>query len=127
MEKNGTLGKFFPWSLNPFYFNDTVAGILWDFSKEEVKKEGFLWRDEEIKVDIPEGADIVKSKDLSSFEWFDSNGNWKINPDILKKVIVDKEGNYYKIIKPEYDFLMKYGLPIPELHWTQRIKMGFKI
>ncbi len=49
-----------------------------------------------------------------------------IDPEILKKVIQDKEGNYYKIVKMEYDFLMKHRLPLPKLHWLDRIKLGFK-
>ena len=55
MEADGTLGEFFPASMNPFYFNDTLAYLIDDsFTKEEVEKEGYLWRDEPIKVDIPE-------------------------------------------------------------------------
>jgi len=38
-------------------------------------------------------------------------------------VIVDEKGNYYKITKQEYDFLMKYALPLPEIHWFERLKM----
>ncbi|NUJ98003.1 hypothetical protein HGA92_04430 [Candidatus Gracilibacteria bacterium] len=150
MEKDGILGDFFPGSLNPFYFNDTMAYLIDDsFTKEEVGKEGFMWRDEKIKVDIPEGAEIVYAKNppvlsdiplikgdsqsgakaggLNDYQGFDENGNWKINPEILKKVIIDNDGNYYKIVPMEYDFLMKYGLPLPEVHWLERIKMGFKI
>jgi hypothetical protein len=29
-------------------------------------------------------------------------------------------------VKMEYDFLMKHGLPLPELHWLERIKLWFK-
>jgi hypothetical protein len=29
------------------------------FTKEEVEKEGYMWRDNEIKVDISEGAEVV--------------------------------------------------------------------
>jgi hypothetical protein len=37
MEKEGTLGDFFPGSMNPFYFNDTAAYLIDDsFTKEEV-------------------------------------------------------------------------------------------
>jgi len=34
---------------------------MMDFSKEEIIKAGFLWRDEEIKVDIPERTEVVYS------------------------------------------------------------------
>ena len=40
MDKDGTLGDFFPGNLNPFYFNDTAAYLIDDtFTKEEVEKE----------------------------------------------------------------------------------------
>jgi hypothetical protein len=54
MEKDGDLGKFFPGSMNPFYFNDTAAYLIDDsFTKEEVEAAGYLRRDEAISVDIP--------------------------------------------------------------------------
>ncbi len=160
MEKDWTLWKFFPWSMNPFYFNDTAAYLIDDtFTKEEVEAEGYLRRDEKIKVDIPEGAEIVyvnppqspfskggseAGKETSNSPSLlkrgsgypiseignkvpkvDSGAERWIDPEILKKVIQDKEGNYYKIVKMEYDFLMKHGLPLPKLHWLDRIKLGF--
>jgi len=55
MEKDGSLGKYFPGYINPFYFNYTAAYLIDDsFTKEEVTKEDYLRRDEEIKVDVPE-------------------------------------------------------------------------
>jgi len=126
MEKDWILGQFFPWWTNPFYFNDTVAYLIDDsFTKEEVAKQWYLRRDEEIKVNIPAWAEIVEVKDLKNYQWFE-NWVWKIDPEILKKVIKDEKGNYYRIVKMEYDFLMKHGLPLPELHWLERIKLGFR-
>jgi hypothetical protein len=156
MEADGTIGQFFPASLNPFYFNDTFASLIYDdFTKEEVEARGYLWRDEPIRADIPEWLEIVKSTDLGRFQGFryspPSRGSergytentppnlpykgrnevtetktWHIDPSILDKVIVDEAGNYYRIIPIEYTFLMKYGLPLPQLHWLDRIKMGFR-
>jgi hypothetical protein len=83
------------------------------------------WQDK-IKVDITEWVEVVETKNLSSLQWFDENWNWQINPEILKKVIVDNNWNYYKIVKMEYDFLKKHNLPLPEIHWLDRIKLWFK-
>ena len=48
MDTDWILWEFFPWSLNPFYFNDTMAYLIDDtFTKEEVEKQGYLWRNEE--------------------------------------------------------------------------------
>lgn len=127
MEKDWTLGEFFPWRMNPFYFNDTVAYLIDDtFTKEEVEKDWYLWRDEEIKVDIPAWAEVIKTYQLNEYQWFDSEGKRKINPEILKKVIQDEKWNFYRIIPMELEFLQKHGLPLPEIHWLERIKLGFK-
>ena len=144
MESEGTLWEFFPWEINPFYFNDTMAYLIDDsFTKEEVEKQWNMWRDEEIKVDIPEWVDVIKTTPparaslppqlrgtegefVSDYQWYDSNWNWQINPEILKKVIKDEKWNIYRIVQMEYDFLMKHWLPLPEIHWLDRIKMWFK-
>ena len=127
MEKDWTLWDFFPAKLNPFYFNDTVAGLIWGFKKEEIISEWFMWRDEEIKVDIPDKNSVISISDLDDFEAFDSSWNWKINPEILKKVIKDEHWNYYRIVKMEYDFLVKHSLPLPRLHWLDRMKVNFGV
>lgn len=127
MEKDWTLWTFFPWWMNPFYFNDTAAYLLDDtFTKDELLQENYLWRDEEIKVDIPAGAEVVKSKELDTYQWYNEKWAREINPEILKKVIIDEKGNSYRIVKMEYDFLMKHGLPLPEIHRLERIKLWFK-
>ena len=127
MDKEGVLWEFLPWWMNPFYFNDTTAYLMDDsFSKEEITAQWYLWRDEEIKVDIPAGAETVKTHDIGKYEGYTQEGEREINPEILKKVIVDEKGNSYRIVKMEYDFLMKHGLPLPEIHWLERIKLGFK-
>lgn len=157
MEKDWTLGAFFPWSMNPFYFNDTAAYLIdQSFTKEEVTKLWYLWRDEAIKVDIPAGAEVVKVSELGNFEgfviareWNDrgnpggiqwiassslhSSSQWRdelsrhIDPSILNKIIVDEQGNYYRIVKMEYDFLVKHWLPLPRKHRLDRMKENFRL
>lgn len=127
MDADWILGDFFPWVLNPFYFNDTMAYLIDDsFTKEEVEKDGYMWRDNEIKVDINESLKIIKAHALNSYQWFDSNWKWYIDSEILKVIIKDEKWNYYKIVQMEYDFLVKHWLPIPEIHWLDRIKLWFK-
>lgn len=150
MEKDGTLGNFFPWSMNPFYFNDTAAYLLDDsFTKEEVEAAWYLWRDEAIQVDIPKWVEVVKVSELGEYEWWsttdwsswdrreanacgadvhqDDDKKWTINPEILKKVIQDEQWNVYRIVKMEYNFLMKHELPLPRKHRLDRIKQHFII
>ena len=125
MDQDWILWDFFPGSINPFYFNDTMAGILWNFKQEEIEWDNYMWREWEIRVDIPEGADVIKINELHEYQWYDEEGNWKISKDILKKVIKDENGNYYRIVQMEYDFLLKHNLPLPEIHWLDRMKLNF--
>lgn len=126
MNDQWILWEFFPWWINPYYFNDTMAYIIdKSFSKEEVEKDWYMWRDKQIKVDIPQSVDVIQTQDLDKYQWYNEKWNWYINPEILKKVIQDKKWNYYKIVKMEYDFLMKYWLPLPKNHWFDRLTQWF--
>lgn len=157
MDAEWTLGQFFPATMNPFYFNDTAAYLIDPtFTKEEVIAKGYLRRDEPIKVDIPEGAVVVKTSELDKYEgwvkketketkgengtkptfvsfetswflWNLSEYKWHIDPSILSVIIQDESGNVYKIVKMEYDFLIKHGLPLPRKHWLERMKENFRI
>ena len=127
MERDWILWAFFPASMNPFYFNDTAAYLIDDsFTKEEVTKEWYLRRDDEIKVDVPANADMITTKDLNQYQWFNQEWDREINPEILKKVIKDEKWNYYRIVPMELEFLQKHRLPLPEIHRLERIKLGFK-
>lgn len=127
IEKQWVLWKFFPWEMNPFYFNDSLAYLIDDsFTKKEVEKDWFMWREEKIKIDISKDAEVIDILWLSDYQLFDKNWNWKIDSSILKKVIIDENWDYYKIVKLEYDFLIKYSLPLPNNHWQERIKDWLK-
>ena len=114
--------------MNPFYFNDTAAYLIDpSFTKEEVEKAGYLRRSDPIKVDIPSDAELVHIHDLDQYEGYDENGKRHIDESILKKVIIDDEGNVRRIVNMEYVFLMKYGLPLPRKHRLERMKENFRI
>ena len=145
MEQEWTFWQFFPGWMCPYYFNDTCSVLIDDsLSKQEVEAAWYLWREEEIKVDIPEWMEVVEVSELGEYEgnkspqppfikggddassWGDGQ-IWWIDPAILKKVIRDEEGNVYRVIKMEYDFLMKYGLPLPRKHRLERLKGHFRV
>lgn len=126
MNNDWILWNFFPWTINPYYFNDTLAYLIDNsFWKEEVKENHYMWRENEIRVDIPDWADIVLTNELQSYEKGNSEWDWFIDESIINKVIKDKKWNVYKVVNMEYEFLVKYWLPLPEIHWIDRIKLWF--
>jgi hypothetical protein len=42
-------------------------------------------------------------------------------------VILDEQGNAYRVIPMELEFLRKHGLPLPRKHWLERMKENFRI
>ncbi len=125
MEQDGILWKTLPAKYNPFYFNDTLASLVLDFHEAEVTQQGYMWRQESIKVDIEETGNIISPEQIRDFQKLE-NGKLVIDESILQKIIRDKKGDFYKIIAQEREFLQKYGLPIPTEHWLQRIRSGFQ-
>lgn len=97
MRKSGEYGEFFPISISPFAYNETVAYEHFPLSKNEVLEKGWRWRDIEQKSII---SDALKCKQCL--------GNFKI---------ITAEENFYK----------KFGLPIPEFCYECRHKSRFKM
>lgn len=55
--------------MNPLYFNDTAAYLIDDsFTKEEVEAQGYLWRDEPIRVDISQSAEVITTHQLNDYQ-----------------------------------------------------------
>ena len=125
MDQEGTLGKFFPGDICPFYINDTIGGMLLWATKEQAENNGFLRREEKVNTDTVVHKNIVTIDQLS---WFESTENGRaIDAKIADCVIEDTEGNHYKILPLELAFLIKYQLPLPRKHRLDRMKENFRL
>lgn len=77
MDDAWDIGDYFPGWLCPYYFNDTIASLVWNFTKEEVEAAWYLRRDEEIAVDIPDWMEVVEVHELWQYDgWKDSDGKF---------------------------------------------------
>ncbi len=127
MRETGEYGEFFPVTMSPFAYNETVAQEYFPLTKEEVEKRGWIWRDqtdEKPKVaklipasQLPDSIDDIP--DLSSVAPSDSRGakeddilNWAIECEATRRP--------FKIIKQELEFYRKMRLPVPRLHPDER-------
>jgi len=86
-----------------------------DASKETISERWFLISQPEKAWQWKDAIDVAGLCD-----YLDEKG--KISEDILDITIQDPDGKYYTIIKPELDFLNKYDLPVPTIHWLSRIE-----
>ncbi len=104
--------EFFPASLSPFGYNETVASEYFPLGKEEALKLWFNWSDYE--APFPKVEKIIPASKLP-------DDILKIPDDILNWAIeCEVTGKPFRIIKQELEFYRKHNLPIPRRHPDQR-------
>src|SRR3989339_2172251 len=113
-------GEFFPSSISPFGYNETVAQEYFPLTKEEALLKGFKWSDYELE--FPHVEKTIPANLLPEIisEIPDDILNWAILP--VQTLQCDVSTKPFKIIKPELDFYRKMNLPIPRKHPDQRHK-----
>ncbi|OGI63968.1 hypothetical protein A2733_01100 [Candidatus Nomurabacteria bacterium RIFCSPHIGHO2_01_FULL_40_20] len=97
-------GEFFPIELSPFGYNESYAPELVPLTREEAKKKGYGWQDNQQKT---EGKKTLKAGDIP-----DSIND--VSDEILNEVLacVSCKRNY-KIVPNELIFYKKMKIPIP--------------
>jgi len=109
---DGEWWEFFPASLSPFGYNETVANEYFPLNKEEALKLWFNWSDYESP--FPKVEKIIPASKLP-------DDITKIPDDILNWAIeCEITGKPFRIIKQELEFYRKHNLPIPRRHPDQR-------
>ncbi len=104
MRKMGEFGEFFPHTISPHSYNETVANEYYPLSKEDVLKRGFKWKEIEA-ITAPTTGNLVEVPE-----------NIKdVGDDICDKVLTcEKCSKRYKILKHELDFYRKMKVPAPK-------------
>jgi hypothetical protein len=122
MQKDGEWGEFFPISLSPFGYNETMAGLFLPETKEKAAILSAKWQDKDysLKYDGPfyEPEDNIV-KYIESEE-----ARKELLDGILKCEI---SGKAFRIIPQELAFYIKNKYPIPTKHPEERYLELFKL
>jgi hypothetical protein len=110
MQETGEWGEFFPSTLSPFAYNETLAHDYYPLSKDEALKRGLRWLDQEEAHDQYMGPSVSVQDDSS-------DADEKICDKILKCEVT---GKLFKIIPQEFTFLKERHLPLPTTCFEQR-------
>ncbi len=114
MKETGEWGEFFPQSLSPFGYNESVAHEYLPLSEEEVQSRGGFWRE------IPPLASGNESYSVP-------NGLSEIGDEILTKIIVDADsGRPFKVQRRELFLHRELGLPFSALGPESRYRIRFR-
>ncbi len=102
--------EFFPASISPFGYNETVANEYFPLSREQAIAKWFKWQDKEYPINVPEWIELIKWQDLPK-------DIKDVKDDILDKAIIcEVSGKPFRIVKPELEFYRKYKFPLPRKH-----------
>ncbi len=108
MKADEEWGEFFPASISPFGYNETVANDYLPLSREVARKGWYNWSDYESP--LPKVEKVIKSsllpEDISQIP--DDILNWAIECEV--------SGKPFRIIRQELAFYRKHHLPIPKRH-----------
>ena len=105
-------GEFFPPSISPMSYNETVAQEFYPLTKAQVQMKGWQWSD--IADDIPEVTRVIAASKLPQIIDDIPNDilNWAIMCEATKRP--------FKIIKQELEFYRQMKLPVPHVHPDER-------
>ena len=109
MQKTWERGEFFPSSLSPFAYNESIAQEQYYLSKQEIIQKGHKYiNDSNSKV--PENTSTLTIED------------WKQNindfdDDIIQKIILCTQSQKpFRVIKQELEFYKRNNIPLPNKH-----------
>ncbi len=114
MKKTSEWGEFFPASVSPFGYNETVAHEQYPLTKKEAISNDFQWSDYELPP--PDVEKIIPAEKLpdDNKDIPDDVLNWAIECEVTKTP--------FRLIKEELKFYREHNIPIPRKHPDQRHK-----
>jgi hypothetical protein len=87
-------GEFFPVTLSPFDYNETLAQEFFPLTETDVTNQGWRWKQKDQKEYTPQSLQSDPLQSLYACTHCNKN---------------------YKLVKPELDFYQRERLPIPQL------------
>lgn len=101
MRETGEWGRFFPVSLSPFGYNESLAGEYDPLTKEEALSRGFSWREE-------------NSKNRKAQTYLLPDHIKDVRDDVIGELLVCEEcGKNYKIIPQELSYYRTNAICLP--------------
>ena len=104
MRKTGEYGEFFPITLSPHAYNETIAQQWYPKEKIEVQKNNWQWQ-----------GSLPGKFGPGTVAWNESNDDIaNVGKEILKETLSCEHcTKNYKIVAPELAFYKKRGIPLP--------------
>jgi len=114
MKESGEWGEFFPMSMSPFAYNETLAQQYFPLEKNQIEAIGANWR--EIKHEPADVNTVIPHDDISIY----INSKEEVDRLLASAIKCSESGIPFRILPQEMVFYLKEKIPIPVLHYNQR-------
>ena len=122
MQITGEWGEFFPLSISPHAYNETVASNHFKHDKKAIMDLGGKWQDNDFALEYT--GPFYEPKDNIADYKNNEIERQKLLTGILR---CEVSGKPFKIMPQELAFYLQHGLPIPRKHFNVRFKERFEI
>ena len=121
MIADGEWGEFFPYSLSPFAYNESMAMNYFPITKSEAQNLGASWLDEDYSPNY-DGSTYSPKENIR--DYLDESERNMILSGIIK---CEVSGKPFKILAKELAYYIRNNIPIPTKHFSVRIAERFAL
>ena len=108
---SGSWGEFFPSTIAPYCYNETVAQDFFPLAKEEVAARGLQWKD-----NLP----FTTGKETATWESVPTDIR-QVPESITEEIFAcEATGKNFRITTKELKFYQDFVVPVPHLHPDER-------
>jgi hypothetical protein len=112
MKADGQRGEFFPSSMSPFGYQETIAQDYFPLSQEEAIQQGMKWSD--FEAPFPQVTQTIPASELPE-------NISEVSDEIINAVVIcEVTKRPFRITKQELAFYRTHKLPLPRRHPDQR-------
>ena len=118
MRKTGEWGNFFPMTMSPFSYNETMAQLSFPLTKEETLDKSLKWQD-----------NIQQTTGKETLDWSSVPDSIKdIQDSLLEEILrCQKCRRNFRIVPAELEFYRKNNISIPRLCFYCRLTKRFQL
>ena len=129
MEKTKEWGEYFPASVSPFAYNESMAQDYFPLQKDEALRRGFSWYDRpETKYNITmTSKEIPQTIDETMDDILDQTIQCKTQESEEEKRKNPMCATAFRLIPLEFNLYQKLGIPVPDRCFTCRRTIRFML
>ena len=115
MKETGEWGEFFPTSLSPYAYNETIANDFFPLDEDQAKSKGYRWKPLE-----------SANYQAATFEVPDKSE--EVSKEVCSELLACRNtGKNFKIIPAEFKLYKKLDVPLPILCPDERYRRRFSL